>query len=61
MHLTKGQEEKEHTTHYPCVNTGQLGESSETKVSVQKNINIPEDGSIRPKHVVGKTYGIFIS
>jgi hypothetical protein len=41
------------------VNTGQCGESSETKVNV--HLTIPEDDPIRPKHVVGKTYDIFMS
>jgi hypothetical protein len=55
MHSTKRQNEKEHSTHSQCVNTGQCGESSETK-----EIYISEDGPIRPKHVVGKTCDIFI-
>jgi hypothetical protein len=26
-----------------------------------EDLNIPEDGPIRPKHVVGKTHGTFVS
>jgi hypothetical protein len=43
-----------HTTHSQCVNAGQCEESSVTKGDCTKNLNIPEEGPIRPKHVVGK-------
>jgi hypothetical protein len=47
--------------HSQCVITGQWGESSKNKGDCTEDLNISEDGLIRPKHVVGKMYGTFVS
>jgi hypothetical protein len=46
--------------HSQPVNTGHYRESSRKKKVIVRP-NVPEDGHIRPKHVVKeKTYGIYI-